>query len=65
MENNFDWGRYSPEAEAAWHAFNQTGDRKAVLRIIRSEAGGIRDPRRLWAVYLWTLTQAQADRLAI
>lgn len=61
MANDFNWGRYSPEAKAAWDKFNQTGDRSEVFRIIAGQVRRIGDPRRLWAVYLMVLTQAQAD----
>ena len=61
MSETFNWGRFSPEAEAAWNAFNRTGDRSEVLRIISVKSKGIKDPRRLWAVFLFTLTQARAD----
>lgn len=53
----YDWTRYPPDAEAAWKTFNMTGDRSAVIRVICSRAERM-EPRRLWAVFLWTLTQA-------
>ena len=58
MKKEFDWKRYPPDAEEAWRVFNKTGDRTAVIRAICSRAEKM-DPRRLWAVFLWTLTQAE------
>lgn len=58
MEKGFDWKRYPPDAEEAWQAFNRTGDRTAVIRAICSRVEKM-TPRRLWAVFLWTLTQAE------
>ena len=59
-EKDFDWGRDSPEAEEAWHTFNRTGDRTAVVQAIYSMAEAM-EPRRLWMVYIWTLTQARQN----
>ena len=58
MGREFDWTRYPPDAEEAWRTFNRTGDRTAVIRAICSRAARM-TPRRLWAVFLWTLTQAE------